>query len=239
MRTGICKLCLQEKPLLRRSHIIPEFIYKHGELYHDNHTLKKIDFRSINTGKIENIGKLRLGEYEGNILCDQCEKNILQPLEDYSKRMLYDGPNKIEEARDKIIVHDIDYKKVKLFFLSVLWRSAISTRPSFSLINPSQKLTESLREMIITGDPGTADIFPVTLILDIGKYKKQYMTQPVTTKDGTGFLFVLPGFLFLIFKDNQSKPGQLLRYNIEENGSIVAMGVKPEKIWDLFFHLYG
>lgn len=38
---GSCKLCLEEKILLKKSHIIPEFMYK--DLYDENHKLISFD----------------------------------------------------------------------------------------------------------------------------------------------------------------------------------------------------
>lgn len=61
-------------------------------------------------------------------------------------------------------IQGVDPIRLRLFFLSLLWRAAATTRPEFSeIILPPDDL-EKLRLMILEGDPGQIDFYPVQLI---------------------------------------------------------------------------
>jgi hypothetical protein len=60
-------------------------------------------------------------------------------------------------------IADFDDNKLRLFFLSLLWRAAASTLAAFSaVVLPDDKL-EKLRQMVLHGDPEPYEFFPVCL----------------------------------------------------------------------------
>lgn len=141
---SICRLCLGPGPL-RHSHIIPEFIYL--KIYDDKHR-----FRQISTNPARKIEPHQKGLRE-YLFCDSCE-GIFSKWEGYAKRIL-DGGVELEyrDIPGGWIVSPIDYKKFKLFGMSLLWRASISSRPDFSGV----KLTgheEPLRKMLLSGNAG-------------------------------------------------------------------------------------
>lgn len=77
-----CKLCLHEKRLLKKSHIIPDFMYR--ELFNEKHRL--IWFRSDSLKAARDVPS---GEYEPNILCESCDNKVIGSLEDYAKKVLF------------------------------------------------------------------------------------------------------------------------------------------------------
>jgi hypothetical protein len=78
---GQCKLCLQEKQLIKKSHIIPDFMYK--DLFDDKHAIL---LNTSNT-KTRNTKILFNGEYEGNILCESCDGKIIGGIyENYASK---------------------------------------------------------------------------------------------------------------------------------------------------------
>jgi hypothetical protein len=50
---------------LKKSHIIPDFMYRDGKIYHDDHTVHKIDFGQSLKGKVVRKSRQQSGEYEG------------------------------------------------------------------------------------------------------------------------------------------------------------------------------
>lgn len=52
---------------------------------------------------------------------------------------------------------------LRVFFLSLLWRSAVSTRPEFADIVISESDLEDLRVRVLTQDPGRPEDYPVQL----------------------------------------------------------------------------
>jgi len=163
----ICKLCLEEKPLLKKSHIIPNFMYK-GIFGQE----KKIV--QINTDNLEKKSTLFSGIYDKNILCSSCDNEIIGKLETYASLILYGhgNPNKRKHIRTERIkapdgllsirFHNLDYTKMKLFFLSILWRSHISKQDFFKAVDLGN-YQEKLRKMILNNDAGNDDDFEVVL----------------------------------------------------------------------------
>jgi hypothetical protein len=59
-------------------------------------------------------------------------------------------------------IHDYDYSKLKLFFISLLWRASVSSHEFFQGVQVN-KFENQLKEMILDNDPGNEDIFSVIL----------------------------------------------------------------------------
>ncbi len=165
MKKGICKLCLQEKELCRKSHIIPRFHYKF--LYGPNNKLVY-----LNSQKAE----VRYNsEYEGGILCKECEGGILGRLDDYAAKLIhYDFPTKsvfrfeqIDGKECSVLENcpNYDYARFKLFLLSLLWRASITSRPFFKTIKLNLQTEDDLRKMIINSKPGEPEEYPCFLNL--------------------------------------------------------------------------
>ena len=81
----ICKLCCENKDL-RRSHIIPEFLYRNLGIYDDKNRFKVISSNPKKRVKYEQKG---FREY---LLCDNCEEKI-QKWEDYVARFWFQKSN--------------------------------------------------------------------------------------------------------------------------------------------------
>ena len=117
-----CKLCGLNKNLIK-AHIIPNFMY-HG-LFDQNHRIREATFEN----KVYKRNTQReTGEFDKNILCRECDKEILGKYEDYARRVLYGGTVlscSSERMFNKtwLTIGDIDYKKFKLFLLSIFMES--------------------------------------------------------------------------------------------------------------------
>lgn len=146
MKEGICKLCLERKPLCKESHIYPKFTYRmlkdgpNGMAYY--HPGKKVE-RKFN------------GEYEANILCQACE-NYLGKFDDYGAGLIYNLGVKqkrgFQMENGFTVLKKEDgyvYKTAKLFFLSVLWRASISSRPFFNNFSLDKEIEEDIRKIIL------------------------------------------------------------------------------------------
>lgn len=247
LNVGKCRLCLQEKPLLKKSHIIPDFIYRDSEIYHHDHTIHKIDLTQAFRGNFTRRGIQRSGEYEGNILCQNCDSKIIKEYEDYAKIILYNkesskGNQLLYSFSDgELAIQNIDYRNLKLFFLSILWRSAISSRPFFKEIILDKKKLEELREMIFIGNPKNNIDFPMLFFLDAGNDPKlkQYLGQPVSGIENNSFLFTFPGILVYYLFDINIIPDNLLKYQIFDSGEVRFMRLPTNQMWELLQFLFG
>lgn len=140
----ICKLCLNEKKLCK-SHIIPEFFYQ--SLYDNLHR-----YCNISTDPNKTIYQRQKGIWE-RLFCSDCEA-LFNHYETYSSKVLRGGTGiEIVNYANKIVISGIAYHIFKLFQLSLLWRSGVSSRSEFSNISLGHH-SEYIREMLLTEQPG-------------------------------------------------------------------------------------
>lgn len=159
----LCKLCKKDKKLIK-SHIIPDCLYKplrgkENEFYNLN--------RNLNKSK-----KIHTGIFDENILCDDCDNKILGPLDNYGSSILLNkNLDKIKVSKKYYSNNEypyyhfsgIDYKKFKLFLLSILWRSSISNQSFFDHIKLGP-YEEKIREMILHNKINKTNELPCIII---------------------------------------------------------------------------
>ena len=148
-----CRLCKKESDLCK-SHIFPEYMYSH--CYDDNHSFMEFTAEDGRYNK-----RRRKGIYE-YLLCKKCEE-IIQEYEDYGKRILYeDAKPEIEESKQPYTNESYNYRLFKLFVLSLLWRSSISTQDSFKLASLG-KYEEELRIVLLNGLELAVNNYPICM----------------------------------------------------------------------------
>ncbi|WET69724.1 hypothetical protein [Sphingobacterium sp.] len=162
-----CKLCLEEKELIKKSHILPSFIY--NGLFDDKHRLVSLNINDFNDKSYH-----QTGYHEGGILCADCDNGILGGLERYASNTIYaeESKNGVHrkyhsgqgEVLPVLRFSNLNYTKLKLFFLSLLWKSHISKLNFFSQIDLGSKYGEKIRKMILNQYAGKEDEFEVVLI---------------------------------------------------------------------------
>lgn len=200
---AICNLCNEEKETLqRKSHIIPSFFFRY--LRNKEGELKKFRAKDVREGEPEN-GVSSKEEFEHGILCEECEKEVLNgKYEDYVAKVLSgDGLSRSKLPRGTefdtfVEFENVDLARVKLFFLSILWRASISDRQVYSEIQLDSSQQEKLRRMILDGDPGEDTDFPFAIYSFAGdnELPDSAILQPKDLGDG-GYMFVLTGFVIL------------------------------------------
>ena len=139
------------------------------------------------------------GEWE-RLLCQHCD-NQFSPHENYV-RNLFHGRTKVRVSNNKSMftLHDCDYTHVRLCFLSILWRMAVSSRPFFSNVNlgPHEK---RLAQMLLTNNPGAPDeygFFCSIPLLD-GEVLDQLVLEPTWTRaDGHRIYRTVMGGLIIM-----------------------------------------
>jgi len=189
-----CKLCLKTKPLCK-SHIYPEYMYKH--CYDDNHSYIDFDAKEDNHNK-----KRKKGIYE-KLLCKECEGHI-QKYEDYAKSIFYDDVKEyIRKNNTPYTVHEYEYKKLKLFILSLIWRASVSTINNFSKVNLG-KYEETLRNILLNEEYVPVNVFPILIYqmhtghkLSDGVFLQMYTGK--SKFDGKSiFHFIADGLFFFV-----------------------------------------
>ncbi|MDD3607947.1 MAG: hypothetical protein PHQ20_04110 [Candidatus Moranbacteria bacterium] len=152
----ICKLCQKEKRLID-SHIIPraffEFLYPKDEE-------KRKSLVMISKDRYDK--RRPIGSYE-KLLCKDCDQ-MLGTYDDYAQKLLLKTslkfyPNVKEMA---YLINSYDHFKLKMFFISLLWRASISQLEEFALIDCGP-FKERLRELILLNSIGLEDEFSIFL----------------------------------------------------------------------------
>lgn len=125
MKSGTCKLCLDKKELMH-SHVFSEFLYE--PTYDDAHKYISISSHPYHKTKPFQIG---MREY---LLCKECEGQI-GDYENYAARTLRQA-DKYRTPDDRaIVIPNFDYQRFKLFGLSLIWRTHITSVHMFKNVN--------------------------------------------------------------------------------------------------------
>jgi hypothetical protein len=196
-----CKLCGVEAEL-RNSHVIPEWLYR--PLYDEIHRYHVINAVPLTDRR---FGQKGLRE---RLLCQTCETKF-SIYEGYARGVLFGGEEITFVKRgDGIELRDLDYMKLKLFQLSLLWRAGVARQDFFSNVNLDCD-EEPLRKMLLAGDPGKSSEYGCAMIpLVTGSNALvDLILQPVPVKSGEfdGYRFVFGGHTWIyILGDGRSFP---------------------------------
>jgi hypothetical protein len=200
-QAAICALCRTNGDL-QNSHILPEFFYK---MIYD---LSPRRFRVISTepNVAETFGQKGLRE---RLLCKVCEQKI-GLWESYVKRSFVDAKGVRVQPQDGFVrFHDLDYKKVRLFHLSLLWRMSVSKLDFFSEVGLGPH-EEKLRLALCNEDPLEPEDYPCVLIVATldGKVTPDWITKPSKARYGHHYAYwlVISGILYIFFIGSHCLP---------------------------------
>lgn len=243
-----CCLCLQEKNLLKSSHIIPDFMYR--DLFDEKHRLVKTMGVDVSGAK-----KIQTGEKERNILCQKCDNEMLGSLEEYACRALFTGKGKdIKNISTQNQLHpdgvltstycqNLNYTKFKLFLLSILWRASISKLDFFKQVQLGP-IKESIRKMIFENRPLSQVDLPC-MVLSF-RYLQRHMTSRVITsprkirsEKGTRYLFQIGQLVLVFFVSKNDTPEWLRDAAITPEGKMRIVHLDNERGKTLMENLFG
>jgi len=172
-----CALCKLDR-VLRNSHVVPEFL--HQPVYDEKH-------RTLLFKHGDSSPRLLQKGLRESLLCDECEQRI-QKFEDYFARYWYRTrpiPERVEDP--ELLLKGLDYRRFKLFLLSIVWRACVSRLPEFATASLGRH-EQAIRRMILEGDPGTSEDYPIYagLIIDPESHGlwDQVILQPLRIRVG-------------------------------------------------------
>lgn len=153
-----CRLCLQEKKLIK-AHIIPEGFFRplwSGNLAPEMHT--------NSPGKYSK--RMPIGVYDPSILCSECDQKMA-PWDDCAQEILlqqFSAARNVVQQGQIVArrVENFDYRKFKLFFISLLWRASVSQEAFYKRIYVGP-FEDQLRTMILNDEPDSLQDFAVML----------------------------------------------------------------------------
>ncbi|MDR2902538.1 MAG: hypothetical protein LBU87_05475 [Lactobacillales bacterium] len=233
---GICKFCNQEKKLCD-AHILPKVFIK--DLW-DNPCRNKIL-------KIDSFEKrrstTRIGDIDSRILCEKCDREF-GIYDDFAQNFLLKKdltPYKkidMENSYFDIPLEEKDAIKLKLFFISFIFRCSISTRPFARGVNLGKKY-EELAKGILRSKEDINDSFSIIIIRLSSKDKKtdqikrQFISSPQRVKfeNRNAYSFVMNGFKIIIKTDKLAFKRELQEAQLKKN-SILIIEINHDQIFE-------
>jgi len=226
-----CKLCLENGVPAKKSHIIPDFMYR--DLFDNKH---RIFEANVKDGELK-TKIAQTGSYESNLLCEKCENERLGKLERYASMLLYGGTPTI--IRNEINVHgmksshckEINYPYFRLFLLSIIWRASISKLQIFSNVNLGPH-EDVIREMILNKDPGNYKKYPCIMITYINQKKlpHQLIGEPILSRKGGTYtyFFLIGGVLYIYFISQHNIPDWVFECVLNSDGEMRIVHMLPK-----------
>lgn len=215
---------MQPKDLCR-SHIIPEFLYE--PLYDEKHRLEMLSVLPHKGDWYEQKG------LHEKLLCFACEQKI-SAWETYGRAALRGGVLfEAIQAGNLVQVKGIDYKKFKLFLLSILWRASVSSLQFFERVELG-KHNEILRSMLLEENPGTPVEYPCVLfgLRSPTGVMTDLIMQPerLQFQGHRAYRFVFGGFLWAFMVSSHKLPALVERVAVSPDGHLSVLLRPPEEI---------
>jgi hypothetical protein len=208
----ICALCYSDGEL-RLSHVIPEFMY--ASLYDDKHRFHILSDK-------QRSRYAQKGQRE-TLLCDRCEQRF-SVYERYVSLLMNGGiPLEYETRGRLIIIRGVDYKALRMFQLSVLWRAGVSTLPFFSQVSLGQH-QERIRKLLFDDDPGVPwqyGCLMYALIYD-GRVQEDLVVQPTPSRldDVPCYRFIFGGHAWLYLVASHQHAKKLETASLDPSGEL-------------------
>jgi hypothetical protein len=212
-----CALCLRDVEL-RRSHIIPEFLYE--SLYDDKHRLQVLSLIPDQSNWREQKG------LRERLLCGACEQRF-SVWERYASLALKGGVPLTYRQEGKIVhISGLDYGQFKLFQLSVLWRAGVSSLQFFEKVQLGNH-AEELRRLLLANDPGSPARYGCFMF---GLKQDQQAFTGVIMQPGKvrlhghmAYRFVFGGFLWAMLVSSHNLGAPLNQCTLSAAGETVLL----------------
>jgi len=113
------------------------------------------------------------------LLCDDCEGRIGQ-WEKYVAEVWRGVEHTPFKREGNVVTLTVDYARLKLFQMSVLWRAAIASDSFFEKVVLQRKDEESLRKLLLASDPSSQNRFGcmMTALVDGTGPVEKIIVQP-------------------------------------------------------------
>lgn len=169
--------------------------------------------------------------YDKTILCEACEKQF-GVWDDYAQSLLIQDFQKARTLKKDndiygYVFDNFDYDKLKLFFISMLWRASISSLKFFE--NVKLNVFEDIaKDHIKNNNPGTKDNFSVMLAYfdELDGRRIIPNPQPTRIENVNYYIFYLTGFVVYIKVDKRQIRGCQRKFLLSQ-GSELAIVSRP------------
>lgn len=193
---GICKLCGNEKKLIR-AHIIPTAFFE------------------ANNFLISSVKKYaqqrKTGPYDPRILCADCDNGVIGRLDDYGCEIFLERKNVILEKIynpvqpsqfiNKYSLKDkTGYHNLGRFIISILWRASVSLHEDFVDFSLGEYEEFAKRTILdICYDFGSIFSIAVSFLCDLPVKVNSFSSVPTIIKNVNFYIFII-GFYKIFIK---------------------------------------
>jgi hypothetical protein len=117
-----------------------------------------------------------------------------------------------------------DSKRLKLFFISLLWRASVSTHSFYKRVSIGP-WEEHARKMVRAADPGKADEFGVVLAKFDARWGNTILNPHAGKLVGINYVqFYLGGFVGYIKTDRRQWPEPLSQFLVTPESCVLVVG---------------
>lgn len=221
-----CALCHADAELCN-SHILPEFLYR--ALYDDKHRFHQISAHPDARNRVIQKG------LRERLLCHACEQR-LSVYEQYADRLLNGGVGvSVRRDGERLYLQQVDYAKLKLFQLSILWRAGVSTLSAFSQVQLGPH-GERLRQQLVAEDPGPPELYGCLMFILMHESEVQPgMVVPPTWAKFVGqraYRFVFGGTVYLYLVSSTPPPTYVSEHFVQPSGTAT---VRLQQLQEMHF----
>lgn len=206
--------------MLRESHIASKFLWRKSGVTGDK---KKFSLLSPTHPHLNDPHRQDgLKEY---LLCHDCEQRFGR-YETYAAGVLFhkNGPV-LCRPNGHFILDGLEYRKLKLFQMSILWRMGVSSLPYYCRVELGTH-EEILRSMLEAEDPGDPWQYGcvATLLDHNGEPLRGLFSQPMNVKkfDHDCYSYTISGMHWLHFPTSLSPEDDVSRVVLQRDGSWVT-----------------
>ena len=215
-QTGFCALCQREK-MLRESHIASKFLWRRSGI-----TGEKKKFALLSPTHPDLDEPHRQDGLKEYLLCHDCEQQFGR-YEAYAAQVLFHkyGPI-LRRPNRHFILTGLEYRQMKLFQMSILWRMGVSSHPYYCRVELGVH-QEILRSMLKAEDPGDPWQYGcvATLLDHKGEPIRGLFSQPMKTKkfDHDCYSYTISGMHWVHFPTSLSPKDVVGRIVLQRDGS--------------------
>ena len=215
----VCKLCNNTCAHFAKSHIIPW-----GFMRKTPHA---------NDMSLSAVGEhprfLPKGLYDEHIVCDKCEHDVLSPLDQYAIRIYRDFENgerilahaSTGQNISCMIIRDVDRRKLRGFFASILWRCSMSQYVAFESIDIGKTYCSRIaKDLLSEGEFNYIDAFGYTYLPDEedcianglldGFVLPRKIRLSFEGRSANGYMIELPHLHFKVSIDQREHPLRIM-----------------------------
>lgn len=267
--TGPCRLCGQTAPLCH-SHIFPDFfIWSLEREKVTGKTGQAQRFSILKSSRADVVdGERQRGRWENTVglkeylLCAACE-NRFSKNESYARNLLYvpiiyplkkqvlgtsalpPGTSAGAYVIDVKNVTGVDYTKLRLFQLSVLWRASVAQGSFFQNVDLGPKHEPIIRALLLADNPGAPTQYtcPMIDLQHNGDGCEDFLPQPERLREEGSkqwmYRITLGGYLYVFYVSIEPPPPEALFASIQPTNEMTVTVSKAESVLQFWANTLG